>query len=268
MTRNTRNATTAAAPIALAALLALLAGPAGAQQQAEGEQGRQGPARMQAEVARGQGGERATLPHFRGRVLRTKTVRVPGPDKSHLAALIRTSGGRTIVADLGVAGGADVEAGERITVVGHPGRIGNQIVVFAKTFAVGGGEDVNVERVPTPLEAGWRPEQRQVRGKVAGVREVGLRGGGGSDGGQKVLVALVETGGGQRVAVDLGSAGELGGKLRKGDEVAVRGREVMVGDRIVLLGSQLRAGDRTYDLNRPAKTAARGGGHARSARGG
>lgn len=80
-----------------------------------------------------------TLPHFRGGVLRTRHVRVPGPNKSHLAALVQTAGGRTITVDLGTAGelGTQLKEGDQVAVRGRGVSIGDRIVLLGYQLRAG-----------------------------------------------------------------------------------------------------------------------------------
>lgn len=231
------------APVAIALLLAVspVLAQTSSSPQASGAQGGTSP------QARSGSQTKLELPQVSGRITAVKEVKSKA-GQTYRVVRLETRGGRTLVADLGPVDGlknVNLKNGQQVVLTGHPGRIGNRIVFFA-TEVRAGGQTAQVQRPASDVKAAMRPEMRQIRGQVVKTRQVAVRGG------QKNVLALVETQSGQRVLVDLGSAQGSKVNAQKGQQIAVRGREVRVGDRLILLAHQVRAGDQTVDVNRPA----------------
>ncbi len=90
-------------------------------------------------------------------------------------------------------------------------------------------------------------EYRQIKGTIVDARRVPVRGSK-----QPATLVLLETEGGNRAVVDLGTE-RLGIRLRPGAELAVRGRPVMVGQqRVILQANAVSYEGKAYDVNRPA----------------
>ncbi|MFC4174288.1 hypothetical protein ACFOYU_19940 [Microvirga sp. GCM10011540] len=185
-----------------------------------------------------------------GRVLLLKEVQQRNGNEPHGVVLMQTRSGRAILVDLGPVSGLrniPIRRNDMIRVSGFPGRVGNRLVFFV-TDVQAGNQRAQVQRPGSgSQQQQMRPEYRQVRGNVIRTRQVNVRGHN-----QPNLVALVQTQGGQRVLVDLGSAQSMDANLQHGQQITARGREVRVGDRVVLLAHQVQAGEQTYDVNRPA----------------
>ncbi len=231
------------APATLTLLLA--ASPALAQ--TSGTHGQAGPSPQVTAESKPGGQAKLELPQVSGRILGVKEVKSKA-GQTYRVVRLETRGGRTLVADLGPVDGLkdmNLKGSQQVTLSGHPGRIGNRIVFFANEVRTG-GQAAQIQRPASNVKAAMRPEMRQVRGQVAKTRQVGVRGG------QKNILALVMTQSGQRILVDLGSTAGTKANIQKGQQIAVRGREVRIGDRLILLANQVRAGDQTVDVNRPA----------------
>lgn len=205
----------------------------------------------------GGGGQRQDQDQRRlsGRVLLLKEVQQRNSNDPHGVVLMQTRNGRTILADLGPVSGlrtVPVRQNDVITVSGFPGRVGNRLVFFA-TDVQAGNARAQIQRPGVSKQEQVRPEYRQVRGNIVRSRQVKVRGMS-----QPNVLALVQTQGGQRVLVDLGSAQAMRANLQNGQPITVRGREVRLGDRVLLLANQFRTGDQSYDVNRPAYLRNRG----------
>jgi len=100
-----------------------------------------------------------------------------------------------------------------------------------------------------PQEQKAQPEPRQFRGEILKEKEVQIRG---KD--QTNRVILLKTGGGQRIAVDIGPSRDLADvNIQVGRNVAVKGRLVRIGDRMVLFAAEVDVNGKNIRINRIAE---------------
>lgn len=184
-----------------------------------------------------------------GTVVQTKEVRRRDTGKTNLVAQIERQNGERIIVDLGNTDQwyqDDFQNGDRVSISGNPGRVGNRLVYFAKTATID-NEQVKIERDPGNRKSKTQNDSRQIEGQVSQTRQMNVRG---QD--TQTVWALITTDQGNYV-VDLGEARDFSASDLNNQTVSARGRDVRVRDRIVFLTDQFRMNGQTYTALRPAR---------------
>jgi plastocyanin len=186
----------------------------------------------------GYGGEEQAGPaeHFRGRIVRTSRVLLPGMREDILFALIRTNQGRPVSLYLGPVPDFEnvaVNRGDEIDVRGPVHEIHGQPIVLAREFRIHG------QTVPIARRA--REEtiaaSQHITGHIVRTRRLRIPGIS-----EPLLIALVRTNQGRSIIAELGSEPRLEGlTLNPGDEIDVRGRAFRVDNYRILLAERIRA---------------------------
>jgi ribosomal protein L21 len=231
---------------------------------------------------------------LRGEILRTKNVEIQGTNQDILAALVQTTDGRRVVADLGPvdrleAQGLTPQQGEQIMARGRMTRIGEHPVFVAQQLSAG-GHTLTINRRQQPSRQWLQEEEQMLLGSRSGQGEYGEEYSGrgsrfsrsqGYEEGQgqewqehqlrgqiqstkwvqlpglqhQMLAALVRTDGGRQWLVNLGTEAELEHlSLHKGDRISVRGRSFFISGQPVLLAEQVRAHGQTAAIEQAQET--------------
>lgn len=193
---------------------------------------------------RSYGNEEEQGQQIRGKVLRTRDVRLPGMDDKLCLAEVKTSQGQRYIVNLGPKqdlDNLDLDKGDQLTVWGPSMRMSGHRLMLAERVRANG----TTKRLRQEGESGMEAQMRRVRGQIVRTREVQLPGME-----EPLLVAEVKTEQGRRYIVNLGPKEHLENiQLHQGDDISVRGRAFEMDGQHFLFAEHVRANGETADLS-------------------
>lgn len=185
---------------------------------------------------------KTNLQEVKGNVLDVKLAKVRGSADENLVLQVQRDSGGKLVADLGATEQikkAGIKKGDAIVMQGKYLAIKGKPFFFAKTATVGSQTYDLKRRVMG---------SREFNGTIDKIKKVGIQGFA-----EKHHVATVLTAEGKKVLVDLGPEKQIDGmKLKKGDQVRVKGHKMLVKGKPVLVANEVQTDTQSVKVKRKA----------------
>jgi len=192
-----------------------------------------GGSSQQRQHATGEAPKDAQRKSVYGTIQKVKDVQTR--DATHTVVAIRTQDqDRTVFADLGKTSDVNplgLKSGDQITVSGPMTKAGEFNVLLASSFETN-GQSHQVDR-----------QRRQITGTVQDTHRAKVRG-------RENLIAMIKTSDGQKMAVDLGPADQLGQQPTKGSSLTFTGVPVKVKDKLLVMAQSVKTGGQTRTIDR------------------